>query len=98
MSDHSDSADLVDPRNYSVGTRAALVLLSRGACYWPGCGHPIVKSVTDLEGRYSTDCQIAHIHSADRNGPRFDESMSNDQRRQFPNLIYLLQGAPLPCG
>ncbi|MGH3699100.1 MAG: hypothetical protein ACRDRU_20715 [Pseudonocardiaceae bacterium] len=82
-------SDTTDPRNYSVGDRAALVLLSRGSCYWPDCGHPIVMAVKDAEGKYSTVCQIAHIRSAEENGPRYDKKMSNDERRKFPNLIYL---------
>lgn len=85
----SDVTDTTDPRNYSVGDRTALTLLSRGSCYWPDCGHPIVMGVKDVEGRYSVDCQIAHIRGADKNGPRYDEHMSNDERRKFPNLIYL---------
>jgi len=30
-------------RDYSPGTRAALQTLSRGSCYWPGCGEPVVR-------------------------------------------------------
>ena len=33
--------------------------------------------------------QIAHIRAANKNGPRFDANMTDDERRAFPNLLLL---------
>ena len=48
-------------RSYTAGTRAALQTLSRGSCYYPGCGEPLVKLVKE---DYYINYEIAHIRSA----------------------------------
>ena len=74
-----------DPSRYSAGTRAALAWLSRGTCYFPGCGHPIIAFIDEEP---FVDFQIAHIRDA-KPGNRYDKSMDDLQRRAFANLILL---------
>lgn len=76
------------PRRYSRATLMGLVALSRGTCYWPDppCGTPVVARVN---GQPVLNLQIAHIHAAHKDGPRYAETMTDDQRRDFSNLILL---------
>jgi hypothetical protein len=73
------------PRDYSQSTRAALAVLSRGNCYFPGCPERLLRFV---DGEPYINYQIAHIRDA-RPGSRYDASMSDDERRAFKNLILL---------
>jgi hypothetical protein len=73
------------PRDYSVGTRAALVSLAHGVCYFPGCEEPVIKFV---QGEPYVNYEIAHIRDA-RPGNRFDDTMKDDERRAFANLVLL---------
>ena len=73
------------PRRYIAATRAALAVLSRGTCYFPGCEYPLIRFI---DGEPFIDFQIAHIRDA-RPGDRYDKSMSDDERRAFGNLILL---------
>lgn len=79
---------MADPRAYARATLLGLVSLGQATCYWPDppCGEPVVVLV---KGRPVTNLQIAHIHAARRDGPRYVEGMTNDQRRDFSNLILL---------
>jgi hypothetical protein len=73
------------PRAYTPGTRAALIAFSHGVCYFPGCETPVVAFV----GKDPLlNVEIAHIRDA-RVGNRFDDSMTDDERRAFSNLILL---------
>ncbi|MCA1607697.1 MAG: hypothetical protein LC775_20035 [Acidobacteria bacterium] len=73
-------------RGYSPGTRAALQTLSRGTCYYPGCGEPVVRLVED---EYIVNYEIAHIYAAREKGARHEETMSDKERKDFSNLILL---------
>ncbi len=73
-------------RDYGAGTRAALQTLSRGTCYYPGCGEPVVRLV---EGEYYINYEIAHIRGAKEKGARYDRNMSDEERKDFSNLILL---------
>jgi len=73
-------------RSYTAGTRAALQTLSRGSCYYPGCGEPLVKLVKE---DYYINYEIAHIRGAQETGARHDPNMSDAQRRAFVNLLLL---------
>jgi len=73
-------------RDYSRGTRAALQTFSRGSCYYPGCGEPVVRPV---DGEYYINYEIAHIRGAKEAGARYDPSMSEEERKALPNLILL---------
>lgn len=73
-------------RNYGAGDRAALISLSGGSCYWPGCGEPIVRLVNQ---HYEIALEIAHICALKPTGPRYDASMSDKERNEFANIIFL---------
>jgi len=77
---------MVDPRSYTRTTVMALAHHSGGLCYSPGCPEPVLAEIADAM-RFVA--QIAHIRAATPDGPRYDPSMTNDERRDFPNLILL---------
>jgi hypothetical protein len=64
----------------------ALYRLARGSCYFPDCPHPIFELV---EGEPIVAVEIAHIYGALRGSARFLETMTDDERRAFENLILL---------
>jgi len=64
----------------------ALAHRSGGLCYSPGCPEPVLAEIADAM-RFVA--QIAHIRAATPDGPRYDPSMTNDERRDLPNLILL---------
>jgi len=74
-------------RRYSSGVEKALFVLSSGFCYAPTCKNPVVKLNEDNEP--SVEIFIAHICAANKNGARYDKSMSPDERKSFPNLLLL---------
>lgn len=73
-------------RDYTRGDRAALISLSAGTCYWPGCSDPIVRRV---EGSYKIALEIAHICALNATGERYDPEMTPSARNHFDNLIFL---------
>jgi hypothetical protein len=73
-------------RRYPHSLVAALVKLSSGMCYWPGCGQPIVVLVNHEP---SFNYQIAHIKALRPAGARYDANMSDRERNAFANLILL---------
>jgi len=73
------------PRDYSPATRAALVELAGGTCYFPGCKERLIRFV---EGEPYIGYEIAHIRDANP-GNRFDDTMTDDERRAFKNLVLL---------
>ena len=79
---------MTDPRNYSRGVRSALIALCGGTCYWSGCPEPVVRFV---DGEPVFNLQIAHIYGALPNGPRYNPGMTEEQRKEFANLILLCQ-------
>jgi len=64
----------------------ALAHFSGGCCYCPGCPEPVLREV---DGKIHFTVQIAHICAASRGGPRFDDTMTDNQRRDLPNLLLL---------
>jgi hypothetical protein len=64
----------------------ALAHFSGGCCYCPGCPEPVLREV---DGKIHFIVQIAHICAALRGGPRFDDTMTDNQRRDLPNLLLL---------
>jgi hypothetical protein len=72
------------PRDYTSRTLMSLAHLSGGLCYWPGCPEPVLREVN---GQMHRIVEIAHIHGAYPGGARFDEAMTNDQRRDLANLM-----------
>jgi hypothetical protein len=76
---------LPGPRDYSKATRAALVDVARGTCYYPDCQAPLIAY---LDGEPYIAYEIAHIRDANP-GNRYDEQMTDDERRAYRNLILL---------
>ena len=66
----------------SVATIKRLFAASGGRCSFPGC------TVELLHDR-GTIAEISHISAASPGGPRYDSSLSDDQRRSCENLIIL---------
>jgi hypothetical protein len=77
---------MTNDRNYPAGTREALFVLSRGQCYEPQCGTPVVRL---KGGRWYTTAHIAHISGLNEGSARFDESMRVPERNSFANLLLL---------
>ncbi len=74
------------PRRYTSGTSAALFAFSQRACYFPNCDVPVIRFVEDDP---VINVEIAHIRGALPGAPRYDISMTDDERRAFANLILL---------
>lgn len=74
------------PRDYTTGTERALFAFSGTTCYFPGC---TAKVLIFVGSEPVSNVQIAHISGANQNSPRYDASMSDDERRAFANLILL---------
>ena len=72
--------------DYTSGTRAALYAFSRRTCYFPDCDVPVVRFVEDEP---VINVEIAHICGAVLGAPRYDEAMTDDERRSFANLLLL---------
>jgi hypothetical protein len=69
-------------RNITLNTIKKLYALSGNKCANPDCQRELVKDGTQLG-------EIAHICAASPNGPRYDASMTDDERRDYANLILL---------
>lgn len=74
------------PRDYSSGTRAALFHLARGTCFFPDCDVTVISQVGD---HHIVGVEIAHIHGANEGSARYVESMTDEERAAFENLILL---------
>jgi hypothetical protein len=86
--DGGDTKGSANPHSFTSGTQKALFRLARGTCYFPACRRAIL---TYESGEPLVDVQIAHIAAAEPGGPRFDASMTDEQRRSIDNLILLCQ-------
>ncbi|MAP22158.1 MAG: hypothetical protein CL582_14600 [Alteromonadaceae bacterium] len=69
--------------NPTPTTQRALFLLSRNECAFPGCTQRMVDDVGHYIGK------ICHIEAANVGGPRFNAAQSNEDRRQFSNLLLM---------
>ena len=68
--------------NITLNTIKKLYALSGNRCANPDCQRELIKDGTQLG-------EIAHICAASPNGPRYDASMTDDERRDYANLILL---------
>ncbi|GAA2156357.1 hypothetical protein [Actinomadura napierensis] len=75
---------MAGPRSYDRNTLSSLGYLSGGLCYYPGCPDPVFR---ERDGYWHLIGQIAHIRAANCNGPRYDSSMTDDERRAIENLM-----------
>lgn len=71
-------------RQYKPSTIRRLDTLSGNECAHPTCTKKLIA-----EDGISIISKICHISAASKEGPRFDEDMTDDDRRGFDNLILL---------
>ncbi len=71
-------------RQYKPSTKRRLDTLSGNECAHPNCKKKLIA-----EDGISIISKICHITAASKEGPRFDENMTDDERRGFDNLILL---------
>lgn len=71
---------------YPAGTRETLFVLSRGQCYAPKCGAPVVQC---RKGQWRTNAHIAHICGLNETSARYDDPMPVPERNHFRNLLLL---------
>ena len=71
-------------RQYKPSDVKKLFALSGNQCAEPSCQRKLISD----DGN-NVLAEIAHICAASEEGPRFDASMTDDQRRSFGNLILL---------
>lgn len=71
-------------RQYKPSTVRRLDTLSGNQCAAPDCTRSLIAK--DGETIIS---KICHIEAANKNGPRFNPKMTDDERRHFNNLILL---------
>lgn len=61
----------------------ALFSRTGNQCAFPGCTHPLI----DDDDQFVA--QICHIEAAEKNGPRYNPSMTDEDRKSIKNLIVL---------
>jgi hypothetical protein len=71
-------------RQYKPTTIRRLDKLSGNQCAEPSCQKNLIA-----EDRQSIISKICHIEAASKNGPRWNGNMTDDERRDFSNLILL---------
>lgn len=71
-------------RQYKPSTIRRLDVLSGNECYAPHCNKKLIA-----EDNKTIISKICHIEAANKNGPRYNEEMTDDERRDFNNLILL---------
>lgn len=71
-------------REYKRTTIRRLDIFSGNECYEPSCTKRMVA-----EDGTSIVSKICHIRAASPNGPRYDATMDDDQRRDYGNLLLL---------
>jgi hypothetical protein len=71
-------------RNYSPTTKRRLDTLSGNQCASPTCDKPLIAK--DGESIIS---KICHIEAVSVDGPRYNGNMTDDERRDYKNLILL---------
>ena len=81
--DHDDVSTPVERLVIKDSVQRKLFTFSGNECAWPECEQVLAP----VEGGWFG--QIAHIRAAETGGPRFDEAMTNNQRREFDNLLLL---------
>lgn len=75
------TTDKVQRIGPTPSTVKKLFAYSGNQCAVPNCKEFLVDHSGAMLGK------IAHIHAAEKGGPRFNADMTNDQRRAFENLL-----------
>ena len=77
---------MAGPRDYKQNDLKRLFALSGCECTNPSCKNKLIaKDYNSILG------EICHIEAASPDGPRYNPSQSDDQRRDFGNLILLCE-------
>lgn len=71
-------------REYKLTTVKRLFALSGNECYAPNCTRKLIA-----EDEKTVVAKICHIEAASPKGPRYNANMTDDERRDFNNLILL---------
>lgn len=71
-------------RDYTDRTLKRLHTLSGNQCACPECTKPLIA-----RDRKTVVSKICHIEGASKNGPRYNPSMTDNDRRHYDNLILL---------
>ncbi len=71
-------------REPSVKTARRLYAVSGNLCAFPNCPTPIVDPASGV-----IIAEICHIRAYSPGGPRYGDSLPEDQRNEFENLILL---------
>ncbi len=71
-------------REYKPSTQKRLFALSGNECYSPDCTRNLIA-----EDEKTIVAKICHIEAASLNGPRYNPDMTDDDRRDFKNLLLL---------
>lgn len=71
-------------RNYTRTTIKKLFLLSCNQCATPNCHNSL-----EARDNLTIIAKICHIEAASTDGPRYNPNMTDDERRDFNNLILL---------
>lgn len=74
----------IGPRDYKISEIKRLFALSKNQCFKPNCKNHLIG-----EDGYTVIGKICHIEAAKDGGPRFRNSMNNEERRSYDNLILL---------
>jgi hypothetical protein len=74
------------PHDYTDRTVKKLYALSLNRCYNPTCDHELVFPEGNSIAHVG---KICHIRGANKDSLRYDENMTDDERRSFDNLIVL---------
>ncbi|CAL2105501.1 conserved hypothetical protein [Tenacibaculum sp. 190524A02b] len=74
----------VGPRDYKISEIKRLFIESHNECAEPNCDNSLIG-----EDNITVIGKICHIEAANKNGPRFNKKMDNDERRSYNNLILL---------
>ena len=78
----------IGPRDYKPSDVKKLYSLSGNSCYNPECSEKLV-SPAEKSGTFAQVSEIAHIRGAQEGSARYDESMTDDMRRSYENLLVL---------
>lgn len=75
-------------RNIPPTTRRILDIRSLNQCAFPGCTHTLVEPGVG-ESSPVIICDVSHIHAVSPGGPRWKESLTNEELNSLENLILL---------
>ncbi|MFJ8350713.1 ABC-three component system protein [Streptomyces sp. NPDC094153] len=72
-----------------AGQQKVVIQRSGNICAYPECKAELVVSARHAGDKDKAVGKVAHICAASQGGPRFDPSMSEEERGKASNLIYL---------